>query len=111
MSPGVINGHDVAWCPSGWSDAYAVGVSRWKPNARARLVDAAVDLFAERGYGSVTVSDIAQSAELTKRTFSRQVADKREVSFGGQDDLRRATSDAIAGPPTKASPPTAVVMG
>src|SRR5216684_2497871 len=50
----------------------------------------------------VTVAEIAERAGLTKRTFFRHLADKREVLFLGEDVLSRLTADAIADAP---SPP------
>jgi AcrR family transcriptional regulator len=58
-------------------------VSRWDPNAKGRLADAARDLFVEKGFDETTVADIAARAGLTERTFFRHYADKREVLFGG----------------------------
>lgn len=86
-------------------------MSRWEPNAPARLVGAAVDLFAERGYDNVTVTEIAQRAGLTRRTFFRHFADKREVMFGGQEAHRRLLADAIAGAPPTATPLQAIGAG
>jgi AcrR family transcriptional regulator len=79
-------------------------MARWEPNARGRLAQAALELFAERGFEATTVEDIAARAGLTKRTFFRHFADKREVLFGGGDDFRRAFVDAIAAAPADASP-------
>ncbi|WP_439382744.1 helix-turn-helix domain-containing protein [Amycolatopsis lexingtonensis] len=45
---------------------------------------AAVEAFLDRGYESVTVAEIAERAGLSKRTFVRHYADKREVPFAGQ---------------------------
>ncbi len=56
---------------------------RWQPHAPERLVAAALDLFEERGYDDTTVIAIAERAGLTKSTFFRHFADKREVLFGG----------------------------
>src|SRR5262245_60420967 len=84
-------------------------MARWEPNARERLVDAALELFRERGYDRTTVDDIAARAGLTERTFFRYFADKREVLFGGSRDLEKAIADAIAGSPDDASPLDAVV--
>jgi AcrR family transcriptional regulator len=72
-------------------------MSRWSPNARGRLEQAAFELFLERGYEQTTVADIAQRAGLTERTFFRHYADKREVVFGGaavlQAELLRALGE------------------
>jgi AcrR family transcriptional regulator len=88
-----------------------MGMSRWEPNARERLVGAAVELFIDRGYESVTVTEIAQRAGLTKRTFFRHFADKREILFGDQGPHRRLFVDAIGGAPASATPLEAVGAG
>jgi AcrR family transcriptional regulator len=86
-------------------------MSRWEPNAPERLVGAAVELFVDRAYESVTVAEIAERAGLTKRTFFRHFADKREVLFGGQEVHRRLFADAIAGAPDSATPLEAIGAG
>ena len=72
-------------------------MSRWEPNARGRLEQAAYELFLGRGYDQTTVADIAKRAGLTERTFFRHYADKREVLFGGagalHDELLRALDE------------------
>ena len=40
-------------------------MARWEPNASGRLTEAAMELFAERGYGKTTVLDIAARAGFT----------------------------------------------
>ncbi|OXM62743.1 TetR/AcrR family transcriptional regulator [Amycolatopsis vastitatis] len=83
-------------------------MSRWEPNTRVRLLDAALDLFGGRGYDSVTVAEIAERAGLTKRTFFRHFTDKREVLFAGQEALSRIFAEAITAVPASASPMEAV---
>jgi AcrR family transcriptional regulator len=58
-------------------------MSRWEPNARGRLLEAAMELYRERGFDATTVAEIAARAGLTERTFFRHFADKREVLFWG----------------------------
>ena len=70
-------------------------MSRWEPNARGRLEDAALELYTERGFDETTVAEIAERAGLTERTFFRHFADKREVLFGGQDALLELFVNAI----------------
>jgi AcrR family transcriptional regulator len=60
-------------------------VTRWAPDARGRLGEAAVQLFSEQGFSATTVPQIAERAGLTTRTFFRHFADKREVLFAGDD--------------------------
>jgi AcrR family transcriptional regulator len=84
-------------------------MARWEPNARERLVDAALELFHERGYGRTTVEEIAARAGLTERTFFRYFTDKREVLFGRSGDLEKGIAEAIAGAPATASPLDMVV--
>lgn len=62
-------------------------MARWEPDARGRLLQAAVALFAERGYEATTAAQIAERAGLTKTTLFRHFADKREILFQGQDAL------------------------
>jgi len=80
------------------------GMSRWTPNSRGRLEQAAYELFLDQGYEQTTVADIAARAGLTERTFFRHYADKREVLFGGsaalQDELLRALDPLPAAMPT-----------
>jgi AcrR family transcriptional regulator len=78
-------------------------MARWEPNARERLERAALALFAEHGYDATTVAEIADRAGLTKSTFFRHFADKREVLFGGQDILTDLFSTAIRGAPPAAT--------
>jgi AcrR family transcriptional regulator len=70
-------------------------MARWQPDAPQRLVSAALELFAERGYDRTTVIDIAERAGLTKSTFFRYFKDKREVLFGG-DTMSVVLVKAIA---------------
>jgi AcrR family transcriptional regulator len=84
-------------------------MARWEPNARERLVRAAVDLFTEQGYDATTVTQIADRAGgLTKTTFFRHFPDKREVLFAGQETHIRLLADALATAPAEATPLAAV---
>ncbi|HET6484728.1 MAG TPA: helix-turn-helix domain-containing protein [Actinoplanes sp.] len=75
-------------------------MGRWEPNAQARLRQAAMELYAERGFDRTTVAEIAERAGLTERTFFRHFADKREVLFAGSSPLQEllVTSTASAAP-------------
>jgi AcrR family transcriptional regulator len=84
-------------------------MSRWEPNARGRLEQAALELFVERGFEQTTVAEIAQRAGLTERTFFRYFADKREVLFAGAGALQELLVLAVAQAPGSATPLDAVV--
>jgi AcrR family transcriptional regulator len=88
-------------------------MGRWEPNARERLVRAALDLFTEQGYDATTVNEIAERAGgLTKTTFFRHFPDKREVLFAaGQEIHSRLLADAVAAVPDSATPLQAVAAG
>src|SRR5580704_6940447 len=78
-------------------------MARWEPNARERLERAALALFMEHGFDATTVTEITARAGLTKSTFFRHFADKREVLFGGQDLLTGLFTDAIQAAPSSAT--------
>jgi AcrR family transcriptional regulator len=86
-------------------------MARWEPNTRERLVQAALDLYSERGFDSTTVAEIAARAGLTERTFFRHFADKREVLFGGSELLEGLIVTAVAEAPASMSPLEAAARG
>ena len=87
-------------------------MSRWEPNARGRLEQAAAELFAERGFDQTTVADIAERAGLTERTFFRHFADKREVLFSRPGAFRDdVVVRAVAAAPATATALEAVAAG
>ncbi len=83
-------------------------MARWEPDASGRLVEAAMQLYAERGFDQTTVADIAARAGLTERTFFRYFADKREVLFSGSHVLQQFLVDKVAGAPPSTPPLDAV---
>jgi AcrR family transcriptional regulator len=83
-------------------------MSRWEPNARGRLEQAALELYSERGFEQTTVAEIAKRAGLTERTFFRHFADKREVLFWGAGALQDLLVSNLAGTPDSAAPIDAI---
>ncbi len=69
---------------------------RWDEQAEERLRTAAVELFLELGYENVTVAQIADRAGLSRRTFSRYFADKRDVLFAGSERLPGMLAEALS---------------
>jgi AcrR family transcriptional regulator len=83
-------------------------MGRWEPDARGRLEQAALDLYQERGFEQTTVTEIAERAGLTERTFFRHFVDKREVLFGEQDLLCTICVRTIEAAPASTMPLDAV---
>ena len=87
-------------------------MSRWEPDGVGRLQAAALELFAEQGFERTTVTEIAERAGLTKRSFFNHFADKREVLFGPGSELQREiVTQEIAACPDALPPLDAVVRG
>lgn len=86
-------------------------MGRWEPDARGRLEQAALDLFVEQGFAATTVPQIAQHAGLTTRTFFRYFADKREVLFAGEDELREQFAAIIRSAPEGLTPMQLIEFG
>jgi len=87
---------------------YDRGMSRWEPNPRGRLEQAALELYSERGFEQTTVVEIARRAGLTERTFFRHFVDKREVLFWGAGALQELLVSAVADAPDSLTPIDAV---
>ena len=81
-------------------------MTRWQPNARGRLRQAALELYGEHGFDQTTVAQIAERADLTERTFYRHFTDKREVVFSGE--VHRVLVRTIADAPASMTPIQAV---
>ena len=86
-------------------------MGRWEPDARGRMLDAALELFAEQGFEKTTACDIATRAGVTERTFFRHFADKREVLFVSPNALDETVAEAIAAADEQATPMQMVLAG
>jgi AcrR family transcriptional regulator len=86
-------------------------MGRWQPNSFGRLQEAALSLYAERGFDQTTAAQIAERAGLTERTFFRHFADKREVLFGGYAILRERILTGVKSAPPTDGPLDAVAKG
>ena len=83
-------------------------MARWKPGSRERLQEAALDLFTEQGFENTTVAEIAARVGVTKRTFFRHFADKRDVLFAGADDFQRLLVEGTVQAPSELAPLEAI---
>jgi AcrR family transcriptional regulator len=72
--------------------------TRHKRRTRRALFDAALRLFAERGYENTTIAQIAASAEVGERTFFAHFRSKENILFSGDhrelDDFDRVIAEA-----------------
>ena len=84
-------------------------MGRWEADAGGRLQYAAMSLYFERGYDAVTVAEIAERAGLTKRTFFRHYADKREVLFAGAPAFQAGVVAAVTAAPPDEPPATTAI--
>jgi AcrR family transcriptional regulator len=72
---------------------------RKQQRARDQIIDAAYALFAERGFAHVTVTDIAERAEVGRTTFFRYFGDKQEPIFADEQQLLESIAAAPPVPP------------
>jgi AcrR family transcriptional regulator len=72
---------------------------RKKLKTRAALHDAAMRLFAERGFDATTIADIAEAAEVSRATFFSYYRSKDDVVFGDAPLAIGALVAALEDPP------------
>jgi TetR/AcrR family transcriptional regulator, regulator of mycofactocin system len=74
---------------------------RKKQRTREQIIEAAMGLFAERGYQATTIADIATAAEVAPRTFFSYFPSKEAVVFHNVDrdldGLASALRDRLPG--------------
>lgn len=71
---------------------------------RDAIWDAAMDLFARRGFDDTTVDDIAEAAGVSRRSFFRYFASKNDLMAQGIVSYGQTLSDAIRACPRSHSP-------
>lgn len=69
---------------------------RKRARTRQALIDAATELFEQKGYVETTVADIAAAADIGTRTFFSYFASKEELLFPDGELRIQAAVDAIA---------------
>lgn len=66
---------------------------------RSVIWDAAIDLFAEKGFDETTIDEIAASAGVSRRSFFRYFSSKDDLMGQGIASYGTALSEAIASAP------------
>jgi AcrR family transcriptional regulator len=74
--------------------------SRKKVRTRLAIEDAALALFAEQGYDTTTVEQIAARADISSTTFFRYFPGKADVILSDQDAQLPALQQAIVARPS-----------
>ena len=68
---------------------------RKKQRTREQIIEAAMRLFAERGYQATTIADIANAADVAPRTFFSYFPSKEAVVFHSVDRNLEALASAL----------------
>jgi AcrR family transcriptional regulator len=82
--------------------------ARKKARTRAEIRQSAQELFAEHGFESVTIADIADAADVAVQTVFNHFPTKEELFFDGYTRWVDGLADAVRNRPT-GMPPLAVV--
>ena len=75
---------------------FALGLrERKKRQTRDDIVQAAMKLFAARGFDGATVAEIAEAADISPRTFFGYFPTKEDVVFHDHDELLASLTERI----------------
>src|SRR4051812_50065646 len=66
-----------------------------RQETRARIVDAAAELFADRGFDAVSVMEIAKRAKVVEKTVFNHFPVKEGLVFDADPPMRAALLDAV----------------
>ncbi len=77
---------------------------RKRRETRTRICDAAMSLFLQKGYVAVTVDEIAEAADISKRTFFGYFPAKEDVVSAWQEKFNEPLLAAIAAGPEGETP-------
>jgi AcrR family transcriptional regulator len=86
--------------PTGSAGFGPARVTRRRARTRARLLEAAFEVFAERGFGQTTIEAVCEAAGYTRGAFYSNFTDLDELFFALYDDrsalIARQLTDALA---------------
>jgi len=69
--------------------------ARKQKRTRNAIWDAAIDLFAEKGFDGTTIDEIAQAAEVSRRSFFRYFESKNDLMAQPIANMTAAIADAV----------------
>jgi AcrR family transcriptional regulator len=83
---------------TGMSDGHQAGRrERKKAATRASIVEAAHELFLERGFDAVSVREIADRADVSPTTVFAHFPQKEALAFGDEDERHERLVAAVGG--------------
>lgn len=68
-----------------------------KRRTREAIAQAAADLFHERGFGAVTVDDVARAADVSRQTVFNYFPTKEQMLFDREDEVSAALLALVHG--------------
>ncbi|GAB3437665.1 TetR family transcriptional regulator [Streptomonospora sediminis] len=74
---------------------------RKKLRTRRALVDTALELFTERGFDHVTLDELVERVEVSKRTFFRNFTSKEDVAIAPEKEFWAAVQIRLAEHPLR----------
>lgn len=81
--------------PTATTAAKPPRVTKRRAETRARLMDAAFRVFAEKGYGHVTIEDVCEAAGYTRGAFYSQFESLEELFFLLYDQWAGRTAEQV----------------
>lgn len=86
-------------------DAPKLGLRERKQKlTKDAIWDAAIDLFAEKGFDDTTIDEIAEAAFVSRRSFFRYFESKNDLMAHPVANMAKSLAQAVASCPTMASP-------
>jgi AcrR family transcriptional regulator len=73
---------------------------------RQRLIQAMLEISAERGYAATTVADLIVKAEVSRKTFYAHFADRRELLLAAFDTVSPAALEEVRAAARRTGDPT-----
>src|SRR3954451_22002089 len=72
---------------------------RKKQQTRDAIAAAALALFLEHGYDTVTVADVAEAADVSEKTVFNYFPAKEDMVFANSEEKLSSRAEAIRSPP------------